>query len=114
MNTFDHSRHKLIAVDANGQHLHVTVQELERETREVVNAGEVIYVPETIVQRLITLEEFARAAAEKVNKIEADYHAARQDVAALVAKLDAILKAPHEFNLAPMAHYHDTKGVKAA
>jgi len=81
---------------------------VERHTREVKD------VPPEILARIEALEEFARAAAEKVNKIEADYHAARQDVAALVAKLDAILKAPHEFNLAPMAHYHDTKGVKAA
>ena len=81
---------------------------VERHTREVRD------VPPDVLERIEALEAFARAAADKVNKIEADYHAARQEIEALSARLNAILAAPDKYNLAPMAHYHDTKGVQAA
>ena len=39
MTEFDHTAHKLVAVDKAGQHLHVTVLDLIRESREALAAG---------------------------------------------------------------------------
>ena len=39
MTEFDHTAHRLVAVDKSGQHLHVTVLDLIRESREALAAG---------------------------------------------------------------------------
>lgn len=64
-------------------------------------------IPFDLVARIEAVEAFALAAAEKVNKIEADYHAARQELDALNAKLAAILADPLAYNLSPANHFHD-------
>lgn len=79
---------------------------VERHTRESV--------PPEVMRRIEALEEFAKAAAELVNRCNADILAAREEIAALTARLNSILSKPDDFGLAPMAHYHDTKGVQAA
>lgn len=71
-------------------------------------------LPSDVEERLIALEDFARTASELVNRCNADILAAREEIAALNARLNAILSKPDQHGLAPMAHYHDTKGVQAA
>jgi ribosomal protein S6 len=53
---FDHTRHKLVAIDADGQHLHVTFQELQQAERETERAAsfqpEVARFLQLILERL--------------------------------------------------------------
>ena len=56
MTTFDHTRHKLIAVDEEGQHLHVTVADLARETAEATASG---VIERVIVEHVETPEQAA-------------------------------------------------------
>ena len=54
MTAFDHTQHKLVAVDSDGQHLHVSVADLARETAEAAASG--------IIERVIREETPEQAA----------------------------------------------------
>ena len=54
MTTFDHTQHKLVAVDNDGQHLHVSVADLARETAEAAASG--------VIERVIREETPEQAA----------------------------------------------------
>jgi hypothetical protein len=53
---FDPTRHKLVAIDGDGQHLHVTFQELQQAEREAERAAtfppEVASLLQLILERL--------------------------------------------------------------
>lgn len=94
---------------------HAVLENLQRRsihTREVKHTRE--EVPKSLIERIEALEEFAQTAAKTVNRVQADYHAARQEIDALNARLNAILKSPRDHGLASNTHDHEIRGVQAA
>ena len=92
---------------------HAVLENLQRRsthTREVQRES----IPPDTLAAIEELERFAAAASEQVNRCNADILACREEIAALNARLNAVLNDPVKHGLTPMAHYHDTQGVKAA
>jgi hypothetical protein len=71
-------------------------------------------IPPDLVARIEALERFATEVADQINRGNADILALRQELAEMNAKLASILSEPVKYGLAPMAHFHDARGIQAA
>lgn len=98
---FDHTRHKIVAIGEDGSHVHVTVADLAKETREVEKITQVVgHVPTEITARIDALEDMARAWA--------DAHAViLRHVDELRQQNEILRHAVNVLNDAPPYHTHD-------
>jgi hypothetical protein len=126
MTEFDHTAHKLIAVDKAGQHLHVTVLDLIRESREALAAGlpsdavtliadlqrQIDEIPAPVAaQPSVTSDDINRLAALVASTTADAANAVRQDTAGMIANINDRL-AMAEAKLAALFEAIQTAGAK--
>jgi len=126
MTEFDHTAHKLIAVDKAGQHLHVTVLDLIRESREALAAGlpsdavtmiadlqrQIDEIPAPVAaQPSVTADEINRLAALVASSSADAANAVRQDTVGMIASLTDRL-AMAEAKLTALLEAIQTAGAK--
>ena len=129
MTEFDHTAHKLIAVDKAGQHLHVTVLDLIRESREALAEGlpsdavtliadlqrQIDEIPAPVaapvLQPSVTADDLNRLASLVASTSADAANAVRQDTAGMIANINDRL-AMAEAKLAALLEAIQTAGAR--